>query len=165
MLTRESPLSMVSPGAKPPRGAGAALILLGLFRLFRPFDRRQCLDVGRNRLAILRRELRGIAHHRGHRAADRIAVGRLTGLQQIGDILVGIVTKTLLRDVGNPALALGIGTTGKALLRDDAPERRARRVTLGAMTGSVDEIGASTPFVRFGAVALERLAVEIKKLP
>src|SRR3954454_21703333 len=103
-------------GGETLRGAwrGSALIFHALFRLFRPFYRWQCLDVGRHRVAVFGRELRGIALHRGHRAADRIAFGGLTGFQEIRDILAGIVTKALLRDIGNPALALGIGSAGKA---------------------------------------------------
>src|SRR5882672_12919827 len=55
----------------------SGLLFLGLFGLFRPFDRRQCLDVGRHRVAIFGRELWCVADDRRHRTADRIAIRRL----------------------------------------------------------------------------------------
>ena len=56
--------------------------------------------------------------------------------------------KSLLRDVRHPALAFRIGPAGEALRRDDAAEKIARAVALGAMAETVDEIGAAIPLRR-----------------
>src|SRR2546421_5735852 len=70
--------------------------LLFLLRLLRAFDRWQRFDVGRHRVAILRRKLRHIAHHGRHRAADRVTIGRVAGLQNVSDVLLGVILQRSL---------------------------------------------------------------------
>src|SRR3954463_16404561 len=89
---------------------------LGFFRLLRPrrsLHRGQRFDVVRDRGAILRRQLRSVADHARHRAASGVAFRRLSALQEIRDIFRAPVAKTLLRDVGHPALAFRIRSAGK----------------------------------------------------
>src|SRR6185295_17690114 len=138
--------------------AGGSLSLL-LWWL-RAFDRRQRLDVGRHRGAILGAELRGVADHGRHWAADRVAVRCIAGFEQVGDVLLGVIAERLLGDVRNPALALRIGAARKALRRDDAAEDVAWAMALGAVAGTVDQIGTPVPRRRLRGIRHERLAVE-----
>src|ERR1700730_5292484 len=127
-------------------------------------DCRQRLEVDRHRLAIPRRKLRGVADHRRHAAADRIAVGHLAGFEQICDVLHGIVGETLLSNVGHPAFAFQVRPASEALRGLDRAQGIARAVTLGAVTGSVDQIGATVPFSRLRRIRSELLAVEKQEL-
>src|SRR5262245_39323371 len=98
----------------------------GLARRLLSDDRRQGLDVGRNGAAVVGAELLGIAHDLGHGGADRVPIGGLAALEQIGDILVRPILQAVLGDVGHPALAVGRRAAGEALGLDDAPRRIAR---------------------------------------
>src|SRR5258708_331644 len=115
----------------------------GLFRLlrpWRPFDRRQRLYIVGNRRLIGLGHLRGVPDHTHHRTAGGIAVGRLPALEKISDVFIAPLADSLLSDVGHPALAFGIGSAGKTLCGNDAAEKIARGMTLGAMAEPVDEI-------------------------
>src|SRR2546423_8863335 len=98
---RANYLLSVFTGSPPSRGRPVLLLL----RLLRAFDRRQRFDVGCHGVAVLGRKLRGIAHHRCHRAADRVAIRRVARLEDVGDVLLGIILQRSLRDVRDPALA------------------------------------------------------------
>src|SRR5262245_19399432 len=153
----------------PPGPAGPyALFLLRLFRLFRrlgAFDRRQRLDVGRDRLAVGFGQALRRAHHFGHRSADRIAGGRGAGGENLDDVGLGIIADALGRDVRDPVVAHGGGAAGEALALDDAAEEVARAVAFGAVAGAVDQIGAAIPGGGFARVGLERRGVEEQQFP
>src|SRR5882757_7533393 len=106
--------------------SGLVGVLVLLLWPRRPLHRRQRLDVVRDRVAVLRTELRGVADHAHHRAAGAVAVRRLPGLQEIGNVLLAPVGSPLLGDVGHEALAFGIGPARKTLRGDDAAKQIAR---------------------------------------
>src|SRR4030095_15202588 len=94
-----------------------------------------------------------------------VSFGRWPGHEEVGDILRAPVGEPLLRNVGHPALAFGIGAAGETLRLDDATEEIARAVTLRAMSETVDEIGAAIPRGRTGGVRRERFAVHEQPFP
>ena len=103
-------------------------------------------------------QLRGVADHAHHRSAGGIAIGRLPGLEEIGDVLGAPVAEPLLRDVRHPALAFRVRPPGETLRRDDAAEKIARAVALGAMAETSDEIGAAIPLRRTRRIRLNGLS-------
>ena len=136
-----------------------------LFRPRRSVDRRQRLDVVGDRGAIFRRELRGVLDHAHHRSAGAVAIGHLAGLEKIADVLCAPVRKSLLGDVGHPALAFRIGPARKSLRGDDAAEEIPRAVAFRAMAKTVHEIGAAIPLRRMRGIGAERLAVHEQEFP
>src|ERR1041384_1695933 len=124
----------------PWRGSSKPIEPAGSFGLRRlgSLDRGQRADVGRERLAVGRAELLKAADDLGHLAAEAVAVRRLTGLEQLDEILLRI-GQALLRDVGHEAVGIAarIGSAGEALARDDAAQDIARRMAFGAMGRAV----------------------------
>src|SRR5262249_61526275 len=122
-------------------------------RTFRPLDRRQRFEVGRDRCAILGGEFGDLAHHGGHRSADGIAVGHVPSLENALDIALRVIADSGRRDVGNPAIAaFRIRTAGEALAGDDAAETVARTVALRAMAWAVHQMWAASHLCRLGGL-------------
>src|SRR5262249_56084387 len=110
---------------------------LGASRAVWSFDRRQRFEVSPDRRAILVREFRDPAPHGGHRSADGIAVGHVSGFENALDVAPRVIADSGRRDVGNPTIAaFRIRTAGEALADDDAAEGVAGAMAIGAMTGS-----------------------------
>ena len=145
------------------------LFLASAFLLFRHRvrQRRQRLQIGGNRRAVFRLELRNVLLHPRHEAADHVEIRRIPGFQQIGDVLRAPIGKPVIarRDIRDLTLAFRIAGAGKGLALDDAAEEVARRMTLAAMTGPVDEIVAAIDLGACLGIWLERLAVDIEELP
>src|SRR5882672_8589277 len=115
-------------------------------------DRRQRLDVSRDRVAVGASHFRGVAYYLDHAAADTIGIGRLAVFQRSGDVGFRPLLELELSDVGNAALAVGTWTAGETQARDHAAERVARGVTFRAMAGSVHEISAAVPCRRLRGI-------------
>ena len=139
--------------------------LQSLLRALRPIYRRQGFDIGRDGGAVLGAELRSIAHHLHHRAADAVAVRQVAGLQHGRDILLRPVADPLLRDVGHPSIAFEIRPARETLPEFDAAQKIARAVAFGAMRGPVHQISAPIPLRGFCRVGPERRAIEIQQFP
>ena len=135
-------------------------------RTFRPLDRRQRFEVSRDRAEIFGREFGRLAHHGGHRSADGIAVGHVSGFENALDVALRVVADSGRRDVGNPPVAaFRIRTAGEALARNDGAETVAGTVALGTMTRAVDQIGTAIYLRRLRWIGLELPAVKIKEFP
>src|SRR5207248_98666 len=99
-------------------------------------------------------------------SAYGIAIGHLSGFENALDVALRVIADSGRRDVGNPSVpAFRIRTAGEPLADDDAAEGVAGAVALGAVTGAVDQIGATIFLRRFGGIRLELPAVEIKEFP
>src|SRR3984893_14937380 len=143
-------------------------LFVALRRLLRPrrsVDRRQRLEIFRDRRPIFGAELRSVLDHARHRAAGAVAIGHLPGFEEIGDVLRAPVANPLWRDVRHPALAFRVWPAGEALRCDDAAEKIARAVALGAMAEAVDQIGAAVPLRRVRGIRHERLAIHEQPFP
>src|SRR6476620_978282 len=145
------------------------LVVLGRLLLFGHGigSRRQRLQVRCNVLAVLRRELRHVLLHRRHRAADHVEIRRVTGLEQIDNFLVAPAADAVIArgDIRDSALAFRILRAGKGRGLVDAADQIALRVTLGTMTGPLDQVGAAIDFRTLLRIRRERLTVNIEKLP
>ena len=78
-------------------------------------SRRQRLDIDGDRLAVALRQHRRIGDDIGHRRADAAMVGRIPGLQHLGDLLLRPVADARRRDIRIEAGAFRIlppGITG-----------------------------------------------------
>src|ERR1700751_4075626 len=103
-----------------PSRSRSGLVRLLLLRPRRSFGRRPRFQIFGDRVAILRPQLRGVLDHGDHQAAGAVAVRRLAALEKISDVLGSPVADALLCDIGSPALAIRIGSTGETLRSDDA---------------------------------------------
>src|ERR1700683_114865 len=138
-----------SPSSKCPGG----LILLWRWR--RPLPGRQRSNVDRHRVAIFLAEQRGVVDDLSHVAA-RIIAGWVHAvveearnvLHRPGDLVLAPMTESSRRDVRHPAFAVGRGAAGETLALDDAAEKIARAVALGAVSRAVHQIGAAIPLCR-----------------
>src|ERR1700730_10425681 len=143
-------------------------LFVALRRLLGPrrsVDRRQRLEIFRDRRPVFRVQLRGVLDDPHHRAADGIAVRHLTSFEQIFDVLCAPLAKSLLRDIGYPTLAFRIWPAGEAVRGDDAAEKVTRAVALGAMAEAVDEVGTAVPLRRVRGIRHERLAIHEQPFP
>ena len=77
--------------------------------------------------------------------ADGVTVQCHPRLEQIGNVGLLPLAELGLCDVRDPTFALWIWTSGETLRGDDRAQRIARTMTLGAVAGAIDEIGAAIP--------------------
>src|ERR1700759_4848962 len=100
-----------------------------------------------------------------HRTTDGVAVGRLSGLEKIGDVLVAPFRQSLLGDVRHPALAFRIRDASEALSGDNAAEEIAGAVTPRPMAEAIDQISTAIHLRRARCVGREMLVVHDQPLP
>src|SRR5713226_547389 len=83
------------------RGIAVSLVLwlFRLFRLLRPLDRRQRLDVGGDRGAVGITQFAGVGDDLSHVAADGIAIRRVAGLEQFDQLLDRPTAQSVLGDI------------------------------------------------------------------
>src|SRR6185437_14745471 len=136
--------------AGPPTGSSALVVCFAL-----AVDRRNRFYVDGDRPAIIAAERRRALHHLGHPGADEVEIRRLTGLQQVGNVLDGPLADPGLGIGGDvrrllPVRALRVAGKRSAALEpaQDIP----RRMAFFAMHDGFGQIAAAVPL---GALALD----------
>ena len=123
------------------------------------------IDVGRHRRAVLRADLRGIAHDFRHSPPTLSPSGVLPVSSSSAMSFSDQSPSACWVMFGIQPSPSGVGTAGEALACDDAAKEIARRMTFGAVARPVDQIGAAIPRRVLVGSGCERLAVEEQEFP
>src|SRR5690554_1050516 len=131
-------------------------------------ERRQSLQIGGNRLPVLRGHLAGgKLYHLHHGTADVVKFWGKARFQEVGDIPFAPVANAIRvgRDIGHAATIGAGGRTSKPPIRIQGPEAVAGRVALAAVAQHLDEIGAARLLLVQGRVRREAPLFEVHPAP